>query len=80
MSLAPLFSNLAARRALPAYLILNKADTVRELSSAWVLITENTDIVEDQRFPRRVRLADDPAGVYWTDDFNNLLDVVIWKE
>lgn len=79
LDLAPVVSHLAASFDKKAVVIHTEKDAARELSeSFWVLVTGNGDFLGRGEVlaaaaaipPRPLRL--------WTDDYNDLLDVIRW--
>jgi spermidine synthase len=79
LDLAPVVDRLAGRFSERAVMVHSDKDAKNELSeSFWVLVTRNRDFLGRAEVvaagapipPRAMRL--------WTDDYNNLLDVIRW--
>ncbi len=80
VDLAPVAGGLAAAFGRPALEIQTPKDAAREILGAdWILITGNRDFLaspEIQRVGERVPVR---RGIeVWTDDYNNLLQVMRW--
>jgi SAM-dependent methyltransferase len=73
LDLAP----VVARLAPGAVEVQTRKDASRDLAAAtWMLITDNTDFLRRAGIARANRPA--ARGRIWTDDYNNLFDVLRW--
>jgi len=78
LDLKPVLANIGAVSGMTVRLV---ADSPSEESGAsstdWVLMAENESAFEDPKLAERVEAIDpNPAFSLWTDQFNNLLDVL----
>ncbi|MDA1074174.1 MAG: fused MFS/spermidine synthase [Proteobacteria bacterium] len=79
LDLAQLILNLADKQNLPAYLISDESSDRWTSSTDWVVITRNEYLTSRSGFTSRMnRLVATENRTYWTDNFGNLLDVLIW--
>jgi hypothetical protein len=80
LNLAPVVQQLAAFYGYPAVLIHSPKDEARLLSSAtWVLMTRNRDFLTRSEVINVAEAIPPQPGLrLWTDDYNNLFEVIRW--
>jgi SAM-dependent methyltransferase len=80
LDLAPVVSQLASFYGLPAVQIVNKKDPAQAISQAtWVLVTRNRYFLARPEVADAIRPIPPRPGLrLWTDDYNNLLQVIRW--
>jgi hypothetical protein len=85
LDLAPVVAQLAEANDLPALEVRSPKDESRQtLESVWILLTRNRDflagaVLGNQGVSKRVLSVPDPSGArMWTDDYNNLFQVMRW--
>ncbi|HVO90189.1 MAG TPA: fused MFS/spermidine synthase [Casimicrobiaceae bacterium] len=77
LSLAPVVDALAKSRGLKAVLISDDADDSFASRSDWVLIARNPEMLERPQIAEHASEIDEhPEWRLWTDDFNNLFQVL----
>jgi hypothetical protein len=75
--LTGLAHNLALHQGYPAWLVTQKDPGEWESDNDWVIITRNTKLSSDRRFLNKAQPLQPVSTVYWTDDFNNLYEVLL---
>ncbi len=80
LDLAPVVRQLASFYGYPAVLVHNPRDERQLISAAtWVLTTRNRDFLERSEIANRTEpIPPRPDLRLWTDDYNNLLQVIRW--
>ncbi len=80
LDLAPVVAQLAAFYGYSAIAIRSPKDVARDLSSAtWVLVTRNRDFLGRAEIVNAAEAIPPSPGLrLWTDDYNNLLQVMRW--
>jgi hypothetical protein len=78
LDLKPVLANIAATEGLAARLVSDEPEGGGSASTTdWVLLARNPRVFDDEALAARVEdLAPNPALSLWTDQFNNLLDVL----
>jgi hypothetical protein len=78
LDLKPVLANIAAAEGLAARLVSDEPEGGGSASTTdWVLLARNPRVFDDEALAARVEhLAPNPALSLWTDQFNNLLDVL----
>jgi hypothetical protein len=78
-------AQLAEANDLPALEVRSPKDESRQtLESVWILMSRNRDflagaVLGNQGVSKRVLSVPDPSGArMWTDDYNNLFQVMRW--
>jgi len=81
LDLAPVVGQLAARQNEDAVLIRSAKDESEGLSEAlWVLVTSNRGFLSQPAISKAAEpIAARPNLRAWTDDYNNLLEVLKWN-
>jgi len=80
LDLSDLVRNLAQYSGKRATLISDPAQQFYELSNNWVLVTDNAELDSS---PEILEMKSDweriePKETFWTDDFNNIFEVIDW--
>jgi spermidine synthase len=73
--------NLAQHAGKQAFLIVDRGAKAWEMKSDWVIITSNRALIGRADFAQAVSRwpTKQPEPIYWTDNFSNLYDVVLWN-
>ena len=74
--LAPLVEALAKQEGMTAILIADDPTEDIYLGTEYVLVTTNPKLIADKRFEDAAKIEPIPGLKPWTDDFNNLFDVL----
>jgi len=74
--LAPLVEKLAEAEGMKAILISDEPTEDIYSGTEYVLVTANPKFIADPRFADAVKIEPIPGLKIWTDDFNNLFDVL----
>jgi len=74
--LAPLLHEVAKAEGMTAILISDDPTEDIYSGTEYVLVTANKAFIEDKRFADAVKIEPIPGLKPWTDDFNNLFDVL----
>ena len=80
LDLAPVVTQIAAAERMSAILIQSDKDESRELAAAsWVLVTSNTEFLGRAAIANVARSIPPRNGQrLWTDDYNDLFEVIRW--
>ncbi|MFT3734306.1 MAG: fused MFS/spermidine synthase [Rhodocyclaceae bacterium] len=77
LALAPVVAALARERGLAVQLIHDENDNPRLRNTDWVLVSRDTAVLNQPQIQRAASpIPPGPQRTVWTDDFNNLLDVL----
>jgi SAM-dependent methyltransferase/MFS family permease len=76
VNLAPLLKLVAEAEGMKAILINNSPTDDKYSGTAYVLVTENEQLLADKRFADADEIEPIPGLTAWTDSFNNLFKVV----
>ena len=78
LRLAPVVRQLAEEAGYEAVLITDDAEDDKYLSRTdWVIVTKNREFIEDEEVKaKRVVIEPIPGMRPWTDDFNNLFQIL----
>jgi hypothetical protein len=74
--LAPLVEVLAKQEGMTAILIADDPTEDIYSGTEYVLVTANPKLIADKRFEDAAKIEPIPGLKPWTDDFNNLFDVL----
>jgi SAM-dependent methyltransferase len=82
LALAPVVRQLAQEAGYPAVLVSNHADIDNNISAAdWVLVTKNPAVLDNAAIRLHSSPIESLPGLRpWTDNFNNLIEIVRWSE
>jgi MFS family permease/SAM-dependent methyltransferase len=77
LAMAPVVKNIAAQKGLHAVLIEDEPDGLALNSTDWVLVSRNREVLQQEAI-RKVAMPIQaiPGLGVWTDDFNNLFEVL----
>jgi hypothetical protein len=77
LKLAPVVKQIADASGLASALVADELDTDLGFKSDWVLVTRNRDWLQRDDIAPSTRAIDDIPGLRpWTDDFNNLFQIL----
>ena len=74
--LIPVIKALAAEHGQQILLVRQEADNHGSLKNQWALVTNNESFSNHKLVVANLSKIGDQAGILWTDDFGNLLDVI----
>ena len=79
LNLSPVVRTLAKEFEKQAIFVTKDGDIFSRYSSDWVLVTSNTQFLDDERVKKRITPWKDnpPQAVLWTDDYSNLASVLV---
>ena len=77
LKLAPVVREIAASHGLHAALIVDEAEDASFSKTDWVIVTRDKSLLESTQIAAKSTAIDDVAGLRpWTDDFNNLFEIL----